>query len=137
MTEFGQFGDQRPGDDRSHAGHGLEKRFTSAPDRAGLDALAQVGVDLVELPLQPADVLLDDLLQGRRREPLPVPLGDDHGQDLSTAGEQGVEQARLLVGQATLLGPHPLREQSEDSGVSRSGLASWPTARAKSRAWRG
>jgi len=98
------------------------------PHRAGLDQGRELPGDVVELALQPPDVLPDPAVQGPRREAEAVLLGDQHLQQLPPAGEQRIEQLRRVRGQGAGRGAHPLGEQREDRRIESVGLRELPRA---------
>jgi hypothetical protein len=89
------------------AGHALEQIILGAPHRAVLNLVGHGLGDVVELALELPDVLLDALpdvlldalVEGPRGKAEPVLLRHQHLEQLALAGQQGVQQARGLVGQ--------------------------------------
>jgi hypothetical protein len=60
-AELGELGDEGAGQVGSDAGDVSEEIVLRFPDGALPDSLVQVGIDVGQLPFEPADVLLDVL----------------------------------------------------------------------------
>ena len=86
-----EFRQQHGADDGPDAGHALEQVVLGPPDGTPLDLIGEVLGDIVELALEPPDVLVDPVVQGAGREAEAVLLGDQHLQQLPAAGEEGIE----------------------------------------------
>ena len=61
-------------------------------------------------------------MEPRRRPPLALPFGDDHVDDLPTAGREVGEQPGGFVRQRPRLGLRRLGKMSDDAGIDRVGL---------------
>ena len=75
------------------------------------DSDIQVGIHLGELAFEPANVLLDALLNGLEREAEPVLLLREHPDDLAAPGDESIEGLSLFRAQFTDLGADTGREQ--------------------------
>ena len=64
-TEFRELGDEGAGEVGTDPWYVAQQIVLGLPDRALSDEIIEVGVDVCELTLEPADVLLDALLDGR------------------------------------------------------------------------
>jgi hypothetical protein len=82
------------------------------------DEIVQVMVDVRELPLEPADVLLDALLKLGQGKAEPVLLLGEHVDDLTSPPHQCIQSPRSFIGE----GSDPLGEEGEDSSVDLIGL---------------
>src|SRR5436309_7901686 len=80
--EFGQIADKRATDDGTNAGDRAQKILFRPPDGTGLNRTVQVVINIVELALQPADVLDDTPTDGRHGVLETVALGAHHPEDL-------------------------------------------------------
>jgi len=100
----------------------LEQVVLGTPDRTLLNLIGQGLGDVVELALEPADVLLDALVEGPWGEAEPVFLRHQHFEQLAPSGEQGIEQLGSLVGQRPRRGAHPLGKQGQDRRIELIGL---------------
>src|SRR2546425_3862338 len=84
--------------------------------------------DVVELALQPPDVLPNPAVQGPRREAEAVLFGDQHLQQLPPAGEQRLQQLRRGRPEGGRRGGPPPRAQCEGPCIAGVGLPRPPPA---------
>lgn len=81
--ELRQCANQRATEDRADAGHGAQQILLGAPHWTGLDGVIQIPIDIVQLALEPVDVLGDAPAHGRQSVFEPISLGDDHLEHLT------------------------------------------------------
>src|SRR5271166_2771208 len=94
-AEFRQPGQQPAGDGRPHARHAFEQLVLLAPDRRGLDRLADLPVEVGELPLQGREQAFDarqHALAGAML--LALRLRHDHRNDLAAPPDQIAQLTR-------------------------------------------
>ena len=131
-AEFGQLGKQGSGNGLADAGNRGQQLLLLAPGRRAAHGLVDVGLEAGELLLQRGEQAGDALLQTRLGQALlPLPLGDDHLDDLPAAGDEIGQQPRLRIGQRPNLRLRRLDEVGDDAGVDRIGLG--PLGRAPGR----
>jgi hypothetical protein len=82
----------------------------------------EVVVRLPEPALEEADVLLEIAAHGGGRDEQPVPLRDEHLDELSPAGEERGERLGGRIREHPRLGPDALGKEGEDLGVDRISL---------------
>jgi hypothetical protein len=66
-----------------------------------------------------------------------IALGGEHLDELPAAPDQGEQVGMRVIGEGTGFGLHTRPELGQDVGIDLVVLASCPSARAKSRTWRG
>lgn len=92
--------EQRAGEDLSYSRNTAKEILLLPPGRRAFDGFVEVGIDSIELGLEPLDCLADgsaDAL-GRGRGAEAILLGGDHVDDLAATDDKGFEFLRLSVG---------------------------------------
>ena len=137
VAEFGQQAEQRRGQRRAHAGHTLQQFILDPPERTGFDQLAQLAVGVGEAPLEPVDVAAEIGADPAVTAGMPLPLGQQHVEQLAAAQQDRLE----LLGGGIRQGPGGGRTRAPKSARTCASIASVlakrPRALAKSRTWRG
>ena len=87
-AEFGQIAEQRAADDGTDAGDGAQQILFDPPDGTGLDGPIQVVIHLVELTLEPADMLHDAPTDRGHGVLESIAFGAHHAEDLSAPRQQ-------------------------------------------------
>src|SRR5262245_48201947 len=90
-AEFGQVADERTTDDGADPGDRPQKVFLRAPHGTRVDVAVKVLINIMELALEPADVLEDAVAYGGHGMLETVALSHQHPKDLAPTRQQAVE----------------------------------------------
>ncbi len=128
QAQLRELGEEGPREVRTPSRHGLKEVALGCPDGALADHRVEIGVDIGELSLKPADVFLDALLDGLEGEAEAVLFGCDHLDDLASASHDRVESTGFLGRQLPDLRLHASSEEGKSAGIDRVGLGELPGA---------
>ena len=96
--ELRELADERAAENRATTGRRAQEIVLGAPHRAGFDGGIQIPIDILQLAVEPVDVLSDSTAHGRQRMFEPIALGHEHREHLAPPGQQRVERDRRLSG---------------------------------------
>lgn len=79
-------------------------------------------VDIVQLALEPADMLREAAPDWCAREAEAIFLGDEHVEERTPPRQERIQRLRSVIGQWPRLGANALRKEGEDVGIDGIGL---------------
>jgi len=124
-SQLGQFGQERTGDNRSHAGNTLQQVFLLPPHRRTANGVVDAGVEYREFLFEGLDETGCALLQHTAwKLAFPLPLRHDHLDDLPASGDKLRQQAGIFIGQRPDFRFGGFHEAGDHGGVDRIGLGS-------------
>jgi hypothetical protein len=127
LPQFGEFGDERGGRNRTHAGHGAEQVLRLSTHRAGADGVVQIRLEVAQRALQPGDVGVDAALQPAiPGQAPPIGLGPEHLDQLTAAGDELAEALGVFARQRADDRAHGLGKASDDLDVQGVSLGEHP-----------
>ena len=88
MTQFGQFGQEHAGQDRTDTGHALQQGILLLPGGMSLALVLQLSVHLRQFRLQPREVALGQMLALGARPVPPRTLLGYGGHEVTAGGHQ-------------------------------------------------
>lgn len=121
-TQLGQLSEQGIGGGGADARDATQQVVAFSSERALLDRVAQVTVQVGQFLSQSVDVAADPRPPGRQRRAPPPTLGGEHADDLTTSRQQGRQRLRLSIGQGAHGGADRLGETREELRVKGVGL---------------
>ena len=96
-TEFGEASQQRERQGRADAWHAAQEIFPLAPQRALLQAVIEVSVEVGQLLFQDGEHPVDALLDYGQRSLSALLLGDLHVDDLPPTGNEGLQLSLIHI----------------------------------------
>src|SRR3984885_2916748 len=136
--EFRQLGDEGAQGGLAHARHAGQKVGVGLPGGALSDRPVDVAIEVGKFGLEKIDMPIDGLEHPRlARETTTIFLRHDHLDDLPSAGHEFTQRLGFVVSHSWAGGRMASAKWAIAAASRRSGLASLPVERAKSRICRG